>query len=121
VVLSRTRVLIPARTCVNQYSKGASDPIGAFLAEECEYDPEYYELRDALYDAYKDYAKSLNTTVEGNRVFFDRVRSVPGVSVDRKKRLRPRKSSEDEDLDEFFGDNSNNEADEAAEVLLTSR
>jgi predicted AAA+ superfamily ATPase len=80
-------VLIPARTCVNQYSKGASDPIGAFLVEECEYDPEYYELRDALYDAYKDYAKSLNTSVEGNRVFFDRVRSVPGVSVDRKKRV----------------------------------
>jgi response regulator of citrate/malate metabolism len=38
--------------------------------------------------------------------------------VDRKKRLRSRKSSEDEDLDEFFGDNMNNEA---AEALPTSR
>ena len=65
-------------------------------------------------------------------MFFDRVRSVPGVSVDRKKRvegraervvmgLRLRNNSEDEDLNEFFGDNSNSEADEAAEALPTSR
>ena len=32
-----------------------------------------------------------------------------------------RESSEDEDLDEFFGDNMNNEADEADEALSTSR
>jgi P4 family phage/plasmid primase-like protien len=67
--------------------KRASDPIAAFLAEECEHGPDYYMLRDAFYDAYKDYAKSLNATPEGVKVFWERMRSVPGIDITHKKRV----------------------------------
>jgi putative DNA primase/helicase len=67
--------------------KRASDPIGAFLAEECEYNPEYFTLREEFYDSYKDYARSLNAEIEGNRVFWERIRLVPSVSLDKKKRI----------------------------------
>jgi len=68
--------------------KRRSDPIAAFLVEECEYGPEYYVLRTTLYDNYKDYAKSLNEAPEGDRVFWEHLRKAPGVNVDHKKRIR---------------------------------
>lgn len=65
--------------------KKVSDPIAAFLEEECEYDPDFFEERIALFIAYKDYAHSLNSSVEGDRTFYATVRATPGVRDGDKK------------------------------------
>lgn len=65
--------------------KKVSDPIAAFLEEACEYDPEYFESRLALYIAYKDYVRSLNSIVEGDRTFYAALRGAPGVGDDERK------------------------------------
>jgi len=68
--------------------KQVSDPIGAFLTDpnECTYGPALWTTRNALYDAYKNYAEDLGATIESPDIFVGRVRRTPGV-VERWKKV----------------------------------
>jgi len=68
--------------------KMVSDPIGAFLTTpgECMYEPALWTTRNALYDAYKNYAEDLGATIESPDTFVGRVRRTPGV-VERWKKI----------------------------------
>ncbi len=61
-----------------QFKKN-SDPVSAFLIEQCTYETSAFLLREELYVAYKSYAQSLNATIEGDKAFYAKVRLQPGV------------------------------------------
>ncbi len=68
--------------------KKASDSIGAFLLDpdQCMYGSILGTLRDALYDAYKNYAEEQGITIETSGKFIARVKLLPNV-VTRQKRI----------------------------------
>jgi len=59
--------------------KRKSDPAAAFFDEMCEFAPELWLTRAELYTSYKDYAASLNATIDGDKTFFKKVRALAGV------------------------------------------
>jgi putative DNA primase/helicase len=54
-----------------------SDPITAFLTDECQFTGE--ETRKTIYSAYKDYCRSIGAIPEGPRVLAAQIEKQPGV------------------------------------------
>jgi P4 family phage/plasmid primase-like protien len=107
--------------------KQVSDPIGAFLAtpDECIYGSTLWTTREALYNAYKNYAECIGATIESVQTFAERIKKTPGI-VDRKKAINKKAvrvwmgiglSDKGVSMDDF----NENEAPEAAEAASTHR
>jgi len=59
--------------------KRASDPIGAWLDDNCVFGLDYYIPRKVSHDNYKLYCEDMNATPETDRKFYDRLRNTPRI------------------------------------------
>ncbi|MGD0451454.1 MAG: phage/plasmid primase, P4 family [Candidatus Bathyarchaeia archaeon] len=59
--------------------KRASDPIGAWLDDNCVFGLDFYISRKASHDNYKLYCEDMNATPETDRKFYERLRNTPRV------------------------------------------
>lgn len=95
-----------------QFKKN-SDPVAAFLIENCVYEPNAFLLIQELYVAYKSYAQGLNATIENDKAFYAKVRLHPKVR-DGDKRITNKvkrvfyglrlKTEDDEENEQLLGD-----------------
>lgn len=59
--------------------KRASDPIGAWLDDNCVFGTDYYLPRKKSHEDYKLYCEDMNATPESDRKFYDRLRNTPRI------------------------------------------
>ena len=59
--------------------KRASDPIGAWLDDNCFFGLDYYIPRKVSHEDYKLYCENMNATPETDRKFYDRLRNTPRI------------------------------------------
>ncbi len=59
--------------------KRASDPIGAWLDDNCVFGLDYYIPRKLSHDNYKLYCEDMNAAPETDRKFYDRLRNTPKI------------------------------------------
>jgi len=67
--------------------KRASDPISAWLDDNCVFGLDYYIPRKVSHDNYKLYCEDMNATPETDRKFYERLRNTPrirGTTTDKK-------------------------------------
>ena len=59
--------------------KRASDPIGAWLDDNCVFGLDYYIPRKISHENYKLYCEEMNATPETDRKFYERLRNTPRI------------------------------------------
>jgi P4 family phage/plasmid primase-like protien len=59
--------------------KRASDPIGAWIDDNCVFGLDYYIPRRVSHDNYKLYCQDMNATPEADRKFYERLRNTPRI------------------------------------------
>lgn len=59
--------------------KRASDPVGAWLDDNCVFGLDYYIPRKVSHEDYKLYCEDINATPETDRKFYERLRNTPRI------------------------------------------